>query len=59
MKRGFYPPGVKHIIEEVIGRTILCECEIFSDPKKIRRNKLQAAFGVDFGKPGKRDLDVV
>jgi hypothetical protein len=30
-----------------------------SDPKGIKKGRLQAFFGVDFGEPGKRDLDVV
>jgi hypothetical protein len=53
------PLAIKEIIEEQIGRKFICECEIFSDPKEIKRKRLQAAFGVDFGEPGKRDLDVV
>ena len=53
------PLAVKEMIEEHIGRKIFCECEILSDPKEIKRKRLQAAFGVDFGEPGKRDLDVV
>jgi hypothetical protein len=53
------PRSSKEIIEEQIGRKITCECEIFSDSKEIKRKRLQAAFGVDFGEPGKRNLDVV
>jgi hypothetical protein len=50
---------IQEIIEEHIGRKIVCECEIFIDPKEAKRKRLQAAFGVDFGAPGKRNLDVV
>jgi hypothetical protein len=53
------PLAIKEMIEEQIGRKIVCECEIFSDPKEIKRRRLQAAFGVDFGEPGKRNLDVI
>jgi hypothetical protein len=51
--------AVKEIIEEQIGRKIICECEILSDPKEVARRRLSAAFGVDFGEAGKRNLDVV
>jgi hypothetical protein len=53
------PLAIKEMIEEQIGRNITCECEIFSDPKEIKRKRLSTAFGVDFGQPGKRNLDVV
>jgi hypothetical protein len=53
------PFAVKQMIEEQIDRKIICECEIFSDAKEVKRKRLQAAFGVDFGEPGKRNLDVV
>jgi hypothetical protein len=51
--------AVKEMIEEQIGRKIVCECEIFSDPKEVKRKRLQSAFEVGFGKPGKRNLEVV
>ncbi len=53
------PLAIKEIIEEQMGRKILCECEILSDPKEVKRKRLQAAFGVDFGEAGRGDLDVV
>jgi hypothetical protein len=46
------------MIEEQIGRKIVCECEIFSDLKDVKRKRLSAVFGVDFGQPRRRDLDV-
>jgi hypothetical protein len=58
-KAGLSPLAVKEMIEEQIGRKIVCECEILSDPKEVARRGLSAAFGVDFGTPGKRNLDVV
>jgi len=33
--------------------------DILSDPEDVARRRLQAFFGVDFGEPGKRNLDVV
>jgi AMMECR1 domain-containing protein len=53
------PLAVKEMFEEQIGRKIVCECEIFSDPKEVKRERLSAAFGVDFGERGKRNLDMV
>jgi hypothetical protein len=50
------PLAIKEIIEEQMGRKISCECEILSDPKEIKRKRLSAAFGVDFGEPGKREI---
>jgi hypothetical protein len=52
------PLAVKEMIEEQIGSKIICECEIFSDPKEIKRKRLEAALGVDFGEPRRRNLDV-
>ena len=49
---------VKDLIEEHLGRELLCECEIMQDEKAIRRRALKEQFGVDFGEPGKRMVDV-
>jgi hypothetical protein len=48
----------KDMIEERIGRNLICECELLNDEKAIRRKELQTMFGVDFGPPGARDLDI-
>ena len=48
--------GLLHIIENCIGRTFDCECQMLNDEKEVARRRLSAAFGLDFGK---RDLDVV
>jgi AMMECR1 domain-containing protein len=53
------PLALKEMIEEQIGKKIICECEILSDPKEIKRKRLSAAFGVDFGESGMRNMDVV
>jgi hypothetical protein len=50
--------AVKDLIEEHLGREIICECEIMRNEKAIRRRALQEQFGVDFGEPGRREVDV-
>ena len=50
---------MKDLIEEHLGRQLECECEILRDEKAIRRSQLQKQFGVDFGEPGERGVDVV
>jgi hypothetical protein len=49
----------KDMIEEQMGRKLICECQLLNDEKGIRRKELQAMFGVDFGEAGKREVDVV
>jgi hypothetical protein len=46
-------------IEQHIGRNIVCERQILTDPKELKLMRLQAAFGMDFGEPGRREMDVV
>jgi len=48
---------VKEIIETQIGRKIACECEILTEPRELKRHRLQRT-GVDFGEPGRRELDI-
>ena len=50
---------VKNLIEEHLGRQLECECEILRNEKAIRRSQLQKQFGVDFGEPGERGVDIV
>jgi hypothetical protein len=47
------------MIIERIGRQVICECLILKDEKAIRRMELEKIFGVDFGVPGRRELDVI
>jgi hypothetical protein len=49
----------KDMIEEWIGRSLICECELLNDGKALRRKELNGLFGVDFGEAGKRDVEVV
>jgi hypothetical protein len=49
----------KDLIEEHLGRQLECECEILGDKKAIRRRILGKQFGVDFGGPGERGVDIV
>jgi len=59
-KNGYDPFIAKEIIEERIGRKIICECQILNgDEKEIRRMTLQKIFGADFGGPGRRDFDLI
>ena len=51
--------AVKDIIEERIGRKLLCECELLHDERTMRRRELEQVFGVDFGGPGGREFDIV
>ena len=50
---------VRDIIFERIGRKLVCECEMLRDHKKQRRMELESIFGVDFGGPGERGLELV
>ena len=49
----------RDIIFERLGRKLICECEMLRDDKKHRRMELESMFGVDFGGPGGRGLDLV
>jgi len=52
--------AVKDIIEERIGRKLLCECELLHDGRSMRRKELERVFGLDFGGPGNsREFDIV
>lgn len=50
---------VKSIIEDQIYKRLQCECEILTNPDDIRRRDLQRIYGMDFGEPGRRELDIV
>ena len=39
------------MIEERIGRKLLCECELLHDERTMRRKELELVFGLDFGGP--------
>jgi hypothetical protein len=58
-KYGYDQFIVKDLIEEKIGNTLVCECQILIDQKAIRRQHLEKTFGIDFGEPGNRHLDVI
>jgi len=57
-KKGYDFYVAKDIIEEKIGCELICECEVLNDKNAIRRHQLLASFGVDFGEPGRREVDV-
>jgi hypothetical protein len=43
----------KDFMENHIGRNIICECQILTDEKELKRMRIKAKFGVDFGEPGR------
>ncbi len=50
---------VRNMLEERIGHKIICECQLLEDDRERRRRELTRVFGVDFGEPGNRSVDVV
>ena len=57
-RTGYDDLETRDIIIERIGRQVICECQILNDEKEIRRKELEKVFGVDFGVPGQRGVDV-
>jgi len=57
-KYDYDPYIARDIIEMRIGKTLVCECQLLRKDKSIRRMELKNSFGIDFGEPGNRDLDV-
>lgn len=49
---------VKCMLEERLFKRLQCECEILTNRDDIRRKDLQSLYGLDFGEPGKRELDI-
>ena len=47
------------MIFERIGYKVECECKLVGDDRERRRMELTRVFGVDFGEPGNRGVDVV
>ena len=50
---------VRDLIEKRIGHKLTCECQLVDGGKERRRLELERTFGVDFGQPGNRCVDVV
>jgi len=50
---------VKGMIEDRLFRKLQCECEILTNHDDLRRKDLQRIYGLDFGVPGRRELDIV
>jgi hypothetical protein len=59
LKHRFYFYAFRDLIEEKIGRKLICECELLHDNRAMRRKELELVFGVDFGGPGGREFDIV
>jgi hypothetical protein len=49
---------VKGLIEDRLFRKLQCECEILTNHDDLRRRDLQRMYGIDFGVPGRRELDI-
>jgi len=58
-QNGYDPFIAREIIEDRIGRKIICEGQVVKDERAIRRRKLEIAFGLDFGGPGRGDFDII
>ena len=50
---------VKSMIEDRLFKRLQCECEIVTNHDELRRRDLQRIYGMDFGMPGRRELDLV
>ena len=50
---------VRDLIVKRIGHKLTCECQLVDGGKERRRLELERTFGVDFGEPGNREVDVV
>ena len=50
---------VKSMIEDQIYKRLQCECEILTNHDDLRRRDLERMYGIDFGVPGRRELDIV
>lgn len=50
---------VKGMIEDQIYKRLQCECEILTNHDDLRRRDLQRMYGIDFGRPGRRELDII
>jgi len=57
--KGYDDFAVRDLIEENLGKKIICECEIVNDVEANRRARLQRSFGIDFGEPGREDCGLV
>ena len=49
---------LKSMIEDQIYKRLQCECEILTNHDYLRRKDQERSFGLDFGMPGRRKLDI-
>jgi len=54
--KGYHYFVVKELIEENLGKEIVCECELVNDAEAMKRARLQRSFGIDFGEPEQDDM---
>jgi hypothetical protein len=59
LKNGYDFYAVRDLIEERIGRRLVCECELLNNEGEIRRKELERTFGLDFGGPAGKEFDIV
>jgi len=54
--KGYDDFEVKLLIEEKLGKKIICECELVNDEEADRRVRLQRSFGIDCDELGQDDM---
>ena len=57
--KGFDSYEVRDIIENHMGKKLVCECQIVDDEEAMRRAKLRRSFGLEFGEPGNETRGLV
>jgi hypothetical protein len=57
--KGFDPYEVRDLIENHLGKKLVCECQIVNAEEAIRRARLRRSFGLDFGEPGNETCELV
>ena len=57
-KKGLDFYAVKNLLNDFFFRELKCTCEVLGGDKEVRRRQLKE-FGVDFGEPGNREVDIV
>ena len=57
-KKGLDFYAAKNLLDDFFFRELKCTCEVLGGDKEVRRRQLEE-FGVDFGEPGKREVDIV
>lgn len=56
-KHGYDPLFVRCLLEENLGRTLACECEVLTDPNDLKKRRLMSA-GVDL-ESGRKEMEIL